>query len=219
MPARERPRERILRHGAGSLSENELMVLLLRTGSRSCPVIELSGRVLRECGGLAGLKGLEADRLLRLGLGPARTAGLLAAVELGRRMARAQLPLRDPLLRPAAVVSYLAMRYWRLDQEVMGALYLDVRNRLLSDMELFRGTLNRTAVEPRPILRQGLLQGAAGVVLFHTHPSGDPSPSAEDVAFSRRLAEAAEVVGLRLLDHLVVGAAERWVSLKQRGVW
>ena len=104
-------------------------------------------------------------------------------------------------------------------QEVMGALYLDTRNRLLAEREIFRGTLNRAAVEPRPILRQGLALSAAGVILYHTHPSGDPAPSAEDLAFTRRIAEAGEVVGVRLVDHLIICPGERWVSLRQRGAW
>lgn len=101
----------------------------------------------------------------------------------------------------------------------MGALFLDTRNRLIQDNEIFRGTLNRAAVEPRAILKQGLLRNAAGFVLFHTHPSGDPSPSAEDLAFTRRMANAGEVVGLRLVDHLIIGGGGRWVSLKKRGGW
>ncbi len=101
----------------------------------------------------------------------------------------------------------------------MGALYLDTRNRLLAEHEFFRGTLSRAAVEPRAILKHGLLCDAAGFLLFHTHPSGDPSPSAEDLAFTRRIAEAGELVGVRLVDHLILGSGERWVSLKQRGAW
>jgi DNA repair protein RadC len=122
--------------------------------------------------------------------------------------------------RPAEVVSYLTLRYSRHDQEVMGALFLDIRHRLLEEAEIFVGTLSRAAVEPRQILRQALLNRAAGVVLFHTHPSGDPSPSLEDLAFTRRLAQAGETVGVRLVDHLVLGSGTgRWVSLKERGAW
>lgn len=124
---------------------------------------------------------------------------------------------RDPLGNPAAVASYLALRHSTLDQEVMGALYLDTRNRLISDRVLFRGALNRAVAEPRQILREGLLAGACGVVVWHTHPSGDPSPSAEDLAFTRRLAEAGEAVGIRLVDHLVLGSQGRFVSLRERG--
>ncbi|MGB6640460.1 MAG: JAB domain-containing protein, partial [Thermoanaerobaculia bacterium] len=123
------------------------------------------------------------------------------------------------LTHPEAVATFLALRYGLQGQEVMGALFLDTRNRLIQDNEIFRGTLNRAAVEPRAILKQGLLRNAAGFVLFHTHPSGDPSPSAEDLAFTRRMANAGEVVGLRLVDHLIIGGGGRWVSLKKRGGW
>lgn len=120
---------------------------------------------------------------------------------------------------PAAVASYLALRYGVNDQEVMGALYVDTRNRLLKEVELYRGTVNRCAVEPRLILKGGLLAGACGMVVFHTHPSGDPSPSLEDIAFTRRLAEAGDLVGVKLIDHMVLGGVGRWVSLRERGAW
>ena len=115
------------------------------------------------------------------------------------------------------MASYVAMRYGARDQEVMGALFLDVRHRLIGDQELFRGTLSRASVEPRKVLTEALRLGASAVVLFHTHPSGDPSPSLEDLAFTRRMADAGEVLGVKLLDHLVVGVTGRWVSLKERG--
>jgi DNA repair protein RadC len=99
----------------------------------------------------------------------------------------------------------------------MGALFLDIRSRLLGEREIYRGTLDRTAVEPREILRESLLRGAAGVIVFHTHPSGDPSPSQEDFAFTRRLRDAGDVLGVRLVDHLVLGSQERWVSLRELG--
>ena len=128
-------------------------------------------------------------------------------------------PIRpDERFDEGRVATYLGLRYGISDQEVMGALYLDSRNRLVGEMELFRGALNRTTVEPRPILRQGLLRASAAFILFHTHPSGDPSPSAEDLAFTRRIASAGETVGIRLVDHVIVGRG-RWVSLRERGAW
>ncbi len=114
---------------------------------------------------------------------------------------------------------YLTLRYGLRDQEVMGSLFLDVRHRLISDAEAYRGTLHRAAVEPREILKECLLRGAAGVIIFHTHPSGDPTPSSEDMNFSQRLAIAANFVGVELVDHLVLGKAGRYVSLKRRGLW
>jgi DNA repair protein RadC len=219
MARAERPRERLLENGSRSLSDAELVALVLRTGWRGASVLSLARQLLEAWGGLAGLVGAEPESLRSSGLGPAKLAGLLAAVEIGRRLARARLPERRPLSHPAAVASYLTLRYSLKDQEVMGALFVDARNRLIAEAEIFRGTLNRAAVEPRTILKRGLLHDAGALILFHTHPSGDPSPSAEDLAFTRRMADAGEVVGLRLIDHLVLGSAGRWVSLKQRGAW
>ena len=219
MPQDERPRERLLSRGAGHLSDAELIAILVRSGYRGATAIEVARSVLAAAGGLAGLLSLEPRTLRAKGLGPAKVATLLAAVELATRIARAEVPERHALHRPAAAARYLLLRYARRDQEVMGALYLDSRQRLMHDAELFRGTINRAAVEPRVVLKEGLLIGAAAFLLFHTHPSGDPAPSAEDLAFTRRLAEAAQVVGLNMVDHLILGTTRRWISLRERGAW
>jgi DNA repair protein RadC len=215
----ERPRERLLQHGVEVLADSELVAVLLGTGRRGFSAVDLAREVLDACGGLVGLLGAGPQSLRRRGLGPAKAACLLAAVELGRRLARAKLPRRHPMDRPSAVADYLALRYARRDQEVMGVLYLDTRQRLMGECEVFRGTLNRAAAEPRSILKRGLLRDAAGFVLFHTHPSGDPTPSAEDLAFTRRVAQAGDVVGVRLVDHLILGGGGRWVSLRKQGAW
>jgi DNA repair protein RadC len=219
LPEDERPRERLLAQGARALGDAELVAVLLRTGRRGASALEVARELLREVGGLAGLATAAPGSLVRSGLGGAKSAGVLAAIEIGRRLARAEIAEREPLARPAAVASYLAMRFAPREQEMLGALYLDVRNRLLAERELYRGTLSRAAVEPRRVLQEGLLLGAAGCVVFHNHPSGDPTPSGEDLAFTRRLAEAGEIVGVRLVDHLVLGGPGRWVSLRERGGW
>ena len=219
LPEDERPRERLLAQGARSLGDAELVAVLLRTGRRGASAIEMARELLDAVGGLAGLANAQPASLARRGLGAAKSAGLVAAIEVGRRLARAEIADREPLARPAAVASYLALRFALREQEVLGALYLDVRNRLLAERELYRGTLSRAAVEPRRVLQEGLLLGAAGCIVFHNHPSGDPTPSAEDLAFTRRLAEAGEIVGIRLVDHLVLGGPGRWLSLRERGGW
>lgn len=217
LPESERPRERLLKQGSDALSDSELVAVLLRTGMKGVSAVQMARELLQETGGLAGLVALTSQGLRRKGLGPAKAATLLAALEIASRVAREQLGERKLLTRPAEVARYLALRYWARDQEVMGALFLDARSRLLGEKELFRGTLDRAVAEPREILKEGLLRGAAGVVVFHTHPSGDPSPSPEDLIFTRRMKEAGELVGVRLLDHFILGSAGRWVSLKQRG--
>ena len=178
VPREERPRERLLRNGAQSLSDAELLAVVLKNGlavdqrSRSRP--RASGRHRRP---------RRPDRRLRPQPPPptesatSSSAALLAAVELACRMAEARMPSRQPLNRPESIARYVALRYLARDQEVLGAIFVDIRNRLLGEREIYRGTLNRAAVEPREILKEGLLRGAAGVVLFHGHPSGDPSPS------------------------------------------
>jgi DNA repair protein RadC len=219
LPEGERPRERLLQQGGSSLADSELLAVLLRTGRRGASVIQMAMDVLRENGGLSGLLTATPHSLRRNGLGPAKAASLLAAVELGRRLAREQLLDREPLSRPVDVARYLALRYHTCDQEVMGALFLDARGLLLGEREMFRGTLSRISVEPREILRECLQRGASSIYLFHTHPSGDPEPSAEDLLFTRRMAEAAEIVGLRLVDHVVLGHRGRWVSLREKSAW
>lgn len=218
MPQGERPRERLLEQGGGSLSDSELLAVLLRTGRTGASALQIAMEVLRENGGLSGLLTATPHSLRRNGLGPAKAAALLAAVEVGRRLAREELD-REPLSRPVDVARYLALRYRSCEQEVMGALFLDARSRLLGEREMFRGTASRISVEPREILRECLQRGAAAVYLFHTHPSGDPSPSAEDLLFTRRMAEAAEIVGVRLADHVVLGDRGRWVSLREKSAW
>ena len=219
LPRQDRPRERILRGGPGAVSDSELLAVLIRTGLRGRSALDMAREILIQHGSLAGLVGTSAQELERLSLGPARAATLLAGLELGCRIARSRLPERNPISNPEAVARYLSLQYFLPGQEVMGALFLDARNRLIGDKEIYRGTLNRAAVEPRAVLKESLLRDAAGFVLFHTHPSGDPSPSAEDLAFTRRVAQSGELVGVRLIDHLIVGSSGCWTSLRQRGGW
>ncbi len=143
----------------------------------------------------------------------------LEAVDRLERAGRRVSAERPILHRPEALVQYLIARHTCLDQEVLGAVYVDVQNRLIADIEIFRGTLHRLKVEPRVVLRQALERGASGFLLWHTHPSGDPSPTTEDVLFTRRLAASAELLGIRLLDPLILGEPERWVSLNRWGGW
>lgn len=221
LPETERPRERLLEQGSGSLADSELIAVLLRTGSLGASALEIARELLYENGGLAGLLGATPQTLRRRGLGPAKAASLLAALEIARRLAKEKVADedRDLLNRPAEIARYLSLRYPTGDQEVMGALFLDIRSRLLGEREIFRGTLDRAAVDPREILKECLLRNAAGVVLFHTHPSGDPSPSADDLQFTRHLADAAAVLGVKLHDHLVLGSRGRWTSLRDRLAW
>ena len=218
LPEGERPRERLLDQGSGSLSDAELVAVLLRTGHVGSSAVEVALELLNENGGLPGLLGATAQSLRRRGIGPAKAAGLLAALEIARRLARQSLD-REPLGRPLEVAHYLNLRYRERDQEIMGALFLDNRGRLLGEREIYRGTLDRAAVEPREILKECLLRGAGAVVIFHNHPSGDPSPSVDDLAFTKNMAAAARIMGIRLADHLILGEGGSWSSLRDRMAW
>lgn len=169
--------------------------------------------------GLAELLNLTPDRLRFLGLPPRAASRLLAAVEIARRIAWGQVPEERPLTRPEEIARYLFLRYARVDQEAFGAVLLDSGNRWIADVEVARGTFSRISVEPRQVLVEALLRGATGFVLFHNHPSRNPEPSGEDVAITRLFELAGEAVGVRLIDHLVLGSTTRWVSIRDRRPW
>ncbi len=199
-------------------SDGELLGEVLSLGARAPPVC--GECVLSKLGGLHGLTGASTASLSRLSLPPSQRAALLAAVEIACRLAWSAVPKRDPLQpSPARLARYVALRYGGRGQEVMGAVFLTARGDVLGERMFFRGTLHRCAAEPGPVLTAAEFCGATGLVLWHTHPSGDPAPSREDVAFTRRMARACELMGVRFLDHLVVAFGGAWVSLRAYGGW
>lgn len=215
---RDDPRDQLLEHGSQTLSDAQLLSILLRNGLAAPDAQQLAWGVLAQHGGLAGLVGLSPFDLYRDGLRQAKAASILAAVELASRLCRRDVVLRDRLGRPASQLArYLTLRYSLRDQEVVGALYVDCHHRILAESELYRGSITRTFVEPRQALKEALSLGAHGLYLFHTHPSRDPAPSPHDFAFTRRMNEAAELVGVCLFDHIVLGGLGHWVSLRERG--
>jgi DNA repair protein RadC len=219
LPAEDRPRERLLRLGPAALSNEELVALLLGCGVRGESALDCARRLLAGHGGLAGLAGATGPELARhRGVKEGRGGRILAALEIGRRLAAETLSGRDLLNEPRLVKEFLRRSQGDGAQERTGALYLNARNRLLrNDPEIYRGTLDRAVVEPRELLKRALLANAAGLIVYHNHPSGDPAPSREDREFTRRLAAAAEAVGLRLLDHVVVGR-DGCVSFREAGL-
>lgn len=219
LPSDDRPRERLARLGASALSNEELLALLLGSGTRGESSLDRARQILAAHGGLAGLASLTGAELKReRGIKGAKSAAIEAALEIGRRLAGEALSGRDLLNEPSLVKAYLRRARGDGTQERTGALYLNARNRLVKDdPEIYRGTLDRAVVEPREILKRALLSNAVGVILYHNHPSGDPTPSREDREFTRRLAAAAESLGLKLLDHIVVGRAG-CVSFREAGL-
>jgi len=218
LAADERPREKLLRRGAGALTDVELLAVLLRTGVRGEGVLDYARRWLEEHGGLVGLATLDVSQILqRHGIGPAKGAELAAALELGRRLARLPLEGRPVLDRPELVADYLIASFAAERGELFGCVTLDVRHRLLQVHVLHRGARSASPVEPSEVFRQAIVANAGGVIVWHTHPSGDPSPSDDDLDLTRRLVHAGRLLNIPVLDHLVV-ARGGWVSLRQRGL-
>lgn len=216
LPVDERPRERMMRGGASALSDAELVALLLGTGTRGKSSIDLAREALAD--GLLAFARREWTPARAVGgIGSARAARIGAALELGRRIASLAANTEEPVRETAALGPGLISRYAHHVQERLGAVYLDSRNRVIREREIYVGTLTSATVSPRDVLRLALEEHAAAAVIFHNHPSGDPSPSADDLLFTRRVAEAGKVMGIEIADHIIV-AANRFVSLRERGM-
>jgi DNA repair protein RadC len=216
LPHDERPRERLAQVGPGALSSRELLAAVLGTGARGASVLDLAGQLLGS--GLHGLASRSLHDLERVrGLGRAKAARVVAALELGARLASEGEATSPALESPQQAARYLLPRYSSRPVETFGLLALDARHRLRREAVVSVGCLTASLVHPREVFQEAVVSRAAALVLFHNHPSGDPEPSAEDLALTRRLAAAGALMGIEVLDHLVLGAG-RYVSLKERGV-
>ena len=205
-PSAERPREKLLERGAQSLSDAELLALLLGAGNRGHSAVELARTLISRFGSLRALLNADAARCLaQEGIGPARYAILNAALELARRHFREALRIGPTLAAPEATRAFLVAQLRDRPYEVFCCLYLDNRHRLIAFEELFRGTIDRAGVHPREVLRQILLHNAAAVIFAHNHPSGVLEPSQADELITRRLKEALGLVDVRVLDHFITG--------------
>lgn len=216
-PAAERPREKLLARGARSLSDAELLAIVIGSGSRGRSALDLARELLNRFGGLREL--LEGDRervCAEPGLGSARFAELKACLELGHRYLEARLHRGDVLGSPGDTRRFLEARLRGYAHEVFACLFLDARNRVISFDEMFHGTIDGASVHPREVVRRAMERNAAGLIVAHNHPSGVAEPSRADRALTRRLQEAVELVDVRLLDHFVVGDGEV-VSFAERG--
>ena len=214
----DRPREKLLEHGAESLGVNELLAVLLGCGSRSLSALELANRLLAFSGGLVGLTQSSAEALASLhGLKQARAARILAAIELGKRAVSPPVTPRPRFRLPTDAARFLMPRFGAKPLEEFGVLALDTRNGLKCLKVVSTGTLNGSLVHPREVFREAAILQAAAIIAFHNHPSGDPSPSREDRELTRRLHQAGVIMGIELLDHVIV-TADRHFSFKERGL-
>lgn len=206
-PAADRPRERLRSVGARNLSVRELLALVVGSGSSVGSAYEVAERLLDDGdGSLRRLGGVDPRTLERVpGVGAATAARILAALELGRRAATEAAGDDDPVRGPADVYRRMGPRLRDLAQEEFHALLLNTRHRVIREVAVTRGILDASLIHPREVFRLAVVEGAAGIILVHNHPSGDPTPSAEDRAVTRQLAEAGRALGIPVLDHVVVG--------------
>ena len=208
-PAEERPREKVLQRGVGSLTDTELLAVFLGSGVRGRNVVELARGLLVKFGGLRQL--LEADReafVGELGLGPVRYSQLQALLEIGRRHLATSIERESAMDSPGTVRRYLKAMLRHEVSEVFGCLFLDTKHRPLAFEILFRGTIDRASVYPREVVRRALLHNAAALILCHNHPSGNSEPSQDDVHLTLSLKRGLALIDVRVLDHIIIGDGE-----------
>ena len=213
----DRPREKLERIGVGSLGDNELLAIVLGQGMPRASALELANAVLDAVGGLHGLVRATPDDLRRIrGIGGARATQLIAAIEAGRRTLVRGRRERPQILTARDVAELIVPQFGSKPVEQFGVILLDTKHRVLRTRLLSVGTLDASIVHPRDVFREAASGGAAAVIVFHNHPSGDPSPSPDDVALTRRLIHAGEVMGIDVLDHVII-AESRFHSLRDAG--
>jgi DNA repair protein RadC len=213
----DRPREKLLRHGATALGDNELVAVVLGSGRHRTSALGVANELLEAHGGLHGLVRTSAGALSRVaGIGDAKAAQVLAAIELGRRTLMRAPAARMQLLRPGDAAEYLLPAFGSRVAEQFGVVLLDTKHRVMRTVIVATGGLNATMVEPRDVYREAVLGAAAAIVVFHNHPSGDPTPSPDDFALTRRLIAAGFLMGIDLVDHIILGDA-RYFSFKEVG--
>ncbi|WP_097159183.1 RadC family protein [Bacillus oleivorans] len=217
VPEEERPRERFMKEGPTNLSNQELLALLLRTGSHQESVMELSQKLVIKFEGLRMLKDASLEELTSIkGIGTAKAIQLLATFELARRVASLKDTERYTIRSPEDGANYVMNEMRFLSQEHFVCLYLNTKNQVLHKQTIFIGSLNASIVHPREVYKEAFRRSAASIICVHNHPSGDPAPSREDIEVTKRLNECGKIIGIELLDHLIIGE-NRYVSLKEKG--
>jgi DNA repair protein RadC len=216
-PKDERPRERFIKLGPQNLSNQELIAIILRTGTKAESVIQLAQRLIKEFEGLRMLKDATLEELTKIkGIGKAKAIQLLAAVELGRRINSLTNEERYAIRSPEDGANYVMDEMRFLNQEHFVCLYLNTKNQVIHKQTVFIGSLNASIVHPREVFREAFRRSAASIICLHNHPSGDPTPSREDIEVTRRLKECGRMIGIEILDHIIIGD-KKYVSLKEKG--
>lgn len=213
----DRPRERLIRQGASSLSNQELIAILLRTGTREESVLVLANRILSSFDKIQDLKDATIEEFMKVkGVGEAKAVQLLAAAEIGKRLYQKHSEGRYTIRSPEDAAAYLMTDMTSLNQEHLVVLFLNVKNEVLHKQTIFIGSLNSSIVHPRDIFREAVKRSAASIICAHNHPSGNPAPSPEDIDVTKRLIEAGSVMGIEVIDHVIIGN-HKFISLKEKG--
>lgn len=214
--APERPRERLAKLGPQALSNAELLAILLRVGVHGENAVQVGQRLLRLFGSIAGLHRASYEELYSAhGVGPAKAAQIKAAIELGRRLSLETIGDMPTINSPADAAALVMYEMSALSQEQLRIMLLNTKNQVLEIKTLYQGSLNSSGVRVGEVFKQAIIQDAAATIIFHNHPSGDPTPSPDDIAVTRAMVEAGELLNISVLDHIVVGG-NRFVSLKER---
>ncbi|GGH68657.1 UPF0758 protein YsxA [Compostibacillus humi] len=217
VPKEERPRERLLAVGAENLSNQELLAILLGSGTKQESVMELAKHILMHFEGLKLLKDATIEELIAIkGIGYAKGILILAAIELGRRMHQYRPTENYTIRSPEDGADYIMEDMRLLKQEHFVALFLNTKNQVIHRQTIFIGSLNASIVHPREVFREAIKRSAASIIVAHNHPSGDPTPSQEDIQVTKRLADTGKLIGIEVLDHLIIGDG-KFVSLKEKG--
>ena len=217
VPEEERPRERMLQYGAQALSNAELLAILLRTGTISESAVGLAQRLLAESGGLRQLVEMSANELMKIkGIGLAKALQIKAGIELGRRIARSVQDSAVTIRSPRDVSDLLMEDLRYLKKEHFVCLFLNTKNHVIGQETLSIGSLNASIVHPREVFVAAIKRSSASIICVHNHPSGDPTPSREDIEITKRLSEAGRLIGIDVLDHIIIGD-RTFVSLKEKG--
>ncbi|MGO4532915.1 DNA repair protein RadC [Paenibacillus sp. 2TAF8] len=218
IPQEERPRERMMEYGAGALSHTELLAILLRTGTRQESAMHMAQRILNQAGGIRSLMDLTLEEMTAMrGIGQAKAVQLKAGIELGHRIAKSRLVASTSIRTPRDAADILMEQLRYLQKEHFVCLFLNSKNHIIAQETLSMGSLNASIVHPREVFRAAIKCSSASIVCAHNHPSGDPTPSPEDIQITKRLIEAGAIVGIDVLDHLVIGDGI-YVSLKEKGL-
>ncbi|AOZ91911.1 RadC family protein [Paenibacillus crassostreae] len=218
LPHEERPRERMMQYGAESLSHAELLAILLRTGSHKESAIHLAQRIMNKVGSIRNLVDLSIDELTQIkGIGNAKAIQLKAGIELGQRLARARMSEKVTIRSPQDAVDVLSEQLRYLQKEHFVCLFLNTKNHIIAQETLSMGSLNASIVHPREVFRAAIKCSSASIICAHNHPSGDPTPSPEDISLTSRLVEAGQLIGIDVLDHVIIGDGD-YISLKEQGL-